>query len=226
VLTPWQGGNLSVDWYRIDLDNLIGTDNTMTIVQNNRPGDVVRDARGKLVAVYNRYQNLSRLTTSGFDVELHQRWRTQSFGELGVSSVYTHVRDYRRPQTTGGPLVDYAGTNLGASFSLPADKATTTVDWNIGDFRTAATWYHTGSYDQKASAAASAVQSRVDAYEQFDLYAGWSGFQNLTVYTKVENLFDEQPPYDASFPGIRAPYDFTQYDLRGRTFLIGIDYRL
>lgn len=227
VLTPWQGSSLSVDWYRIELDNLIGTDNNATIVQNNRPADVVRDARGKLVSVFNRYQNLSELTTSGIDVELRQRWQTQNLGEFGVTAVYTHVNDYRRPQTTGGPLVDYAGTNLGASFSLPADKATTTVEWNIASVRTALTWYHTGGYDQKASAAATAVQSRVDAYEQFDLYAGWSSDSgNLTLYTKVENLFDEQPPYDASFPGIRAPYDFTQYDLRGRAFLIGLDYRL
>jgi iron complex outermembrane receptor protein len=227
VLTPWQDSSLSVDWYRIELDNLIGTDNTTTIVQNNRPADVVRDSRGKLVAVYNRYQNLSELTTSGIDVELRQRWQTQNIGEFGVTAVYTHVHDYRRPQTTGGPLVDYAGTNLGASFSLPANKATTTVEWNIASVRTALTWYHTGGYDQKASTAATAVQSRVDAYEQFDLYAGWtSASDNLTVYTKIENLFDEQPPYDASFPGIRAPYDFTQYDLRGRAFLIGLDYRL
>jgi len=228
VLTPWQGSSLSVDWYRIELDNLIGTDNTATIVQNNRPDEVVRDARGKLLAIYNRYQNLSELTTSGFDVELRHRWQTDNIGDFGVTAVYTHVHDYRRPQTTGGPLVDYAGSNLGGtSFSLPRNKATTTLEWNIASVRSALTWYHTGGYDQKASTAASAVQSRVDAYEQFDLYAGWSSSSNnLTVYTKIENLFDELPPHDAAFPGIRAPYDFTQYDLRGRVFLIGLDYRL
>lgn len=227
VLTPWRGSSLSVDWYRIELDNLIGTNNTTTIVQNNRPGDVVRDARGKLIAVYNRYQNLSELTTSGIDVELRQRWQTENAGDIGLTAVYTHVHDYRRPQTIGGPLVDYAGSNLGASFSLPRNKATTTLEWDVASVRSALTWYHTGGYDQKASAAASAAQSRVDAYEQFDLYAGWSSSSNhLTVYTKIENLFDELPPHDASFPGIRAPYDFTQYDLRGRVFLIGLDYRL
>lgn len=104
--------------------------------------------------------------------------------------------------------------------------AATTLEWNITDFRTALTWFHTGGYDQKASAAATAVQSRVDSYEQLDLYFGWSGIENLTLYTKVENLFDEEPPHDASFPGIRAPYDFTQYDLRKRSFLVGLNYRL
>jgi iron complex outermembrane receptor protein len=176
--------------------------------------------------VYNRYQNLSELTTSGFDVELHQRWQTEAAGEFGVTGAYTHVRDYRRPTIVGGPLVDYAGNNLGVSFSLPRNKATTTFEWNIAEIKTAVTWYHIGGYDQKASSAATAVQSRVDAYEQFDLYLGWSGVSNLTLYTKLENLLDEEPPYDASFPGIRAPYDFTQYDLRGPSFLIGMDYRL
>ena len=119
--------------------------------------------------------------------------------------------------------MDYAGSNLGPS--LPRNNATTTLGWKLADFDTWLTWYHTGGYDQKASAAASAVQSRVDAYNQLDLYLAWSGIDKLTLYAKVENLLDEAPPHDASFPGIRAPYDFTQYDLRGRYFQLGFDYR-
>ena len=49
--------------------------------------------------------------------------------------------------------------------------------------------------------------------------------EKATVYVKVDNVLDEEPPHDASFPGIRAPYDFTQYDLRGRYFQLGFDYR-
>ncbi len=223
VLSPWADTSLSVDWYKIELENLIGTANSATVVQNNVPADVIRDARGKLVAVYNRYQNLSELSTSGFDIELRQRWRTAAAGDFGLTSNYTHVRDYRRPTVVGGPLEDYAGSNLGPS--LPRNKATTTLDWNLRDFSAALTWFYTGGYDQKASTAASAVQSRVDHYDQFDLYLGYSGIDKLTVYAKIENLADEEPPIDASFPGIRAPYDFTQYDLRGRYFTVGFDYR-
>ena len=100
-------------------------------------------------------------------------------------------------------------------------KATTTADWSFRDFTTALTWYHTGGYAQTRSTA----QSRVDGYDQFDLYVAWSGLDKLTLYAKVQNLLDEEPPYDASFPGIRAPYDFSQYDLRGRYFSVGFDYR-
>ena len=222
VVSPWADTSLSLDWYRIELDHLIGTNNTTTIVQRNDPADVIRDSRGKLVAVYNRYQNLSALTTSGLDAELSQRWRTGA-GDIALTSAYTHVLEYRRPQTVDGPLVDYAGSNLGPS--LPRNKLTSRFGWSTGDFETALTWYRTGGYDQKASVAATAVQSRVDAYDQLDLYAGWSGIEGLTLYAKVDNILDEEPPHDASFPGIRAPYDFSQYDLRGRYFQVGFDYR-
>ncbi|MFB3129559.1 MAG: TonB-dependent receptor domain-containing protein, partial [Lysobacteraceae bacterium] len=123
----------------------------------------------------------------------------------------------------GGPLVDYAGSNLGAT--LPKDKATTTLDWKYGDFNAAVTWYYTSSYRQEASTAAKAVQQRVGSYSQYDLYLAYTGIDKLTVYAKVQNLADKTPPYDASFPGIRAPYDFSQYDLRGRYFTLGFDYR-
>jgi len=223
VLSPWANTNLSVDYYRIELENLVGTNNTQTLVTNDVPGAVLRDERGKLLAVYNRYQNLSTLETSGIDVELRQRFPTERFGEFNLGAAFTHVRDYKRPTVAGGALVDHAGSNLGAT--LPRNKATTSLDWSIGDFRTALTWYYTSGYDQKASAAAQSVQDRVDAYNQFDLYLGYTGLEQLTVYAKVQNLSDEEPPYDAAFPGIRAPYDFSQYDLRGRYFTVGFDYR-
>ncbi|WP_312252690.1 TonB-dependent receptor [Stenotrophomonas sp.] len=223
VLSPWSNTNLSVDYYKIELDNLVGTNNSQTLVTDNVPGAVLRDDRGKLLAVYNRYQNLSSLKTSGIDVELRQRIPTESFGDFTVSSAFTHVRDYRRPTVVGGPLVDYAGSNLGAT--LPKNKATTTLDWRYADVKAALTWYYTSGYDQKASTAAAAVQDRVDAYNQLDLYLAYTGFEQLTLYAKVQNLADKEPPYDASFPGIRAPYDFSQYDLRGRYFTVGFDYR-
>lgn len=219
VLSPWADTSLSVDWYRVELDNLIGTSNSASIVQQNDPADVIRDARGKLLAVYNRYQNLTELKTSGIDVELRQRWNTASAGGFGVSSVYTHVLEYRRQNTAGGPLVDYAGSNL--SFTLPRSKSATTLDWDYSDFSAALTWYHTSGYAQTRSTA----QSRVDGYDQFDLYLAWKGIEKLTLYAKLQNLLDEEPPYDASFPGIRAPYDFSQYDLRGRYVSVGFDYR-
>ncbi|HEY6642801.1 TonB-dependent receptor [Povalibacter sp.] len=223
VFSPSRETSVSVDWYQIKLDNLIGTNNTTAIVNRNDPADVIRDSRGKLLAIYNRFQNLTELETSGLDFELRQVWRTDVAGDFTLSGVLTHVLEYSRPQTVGGPMVDYAGNNRGPS--LPKNKATTSLNWQYGDFNTGVTWFHTAGYDQLANTTAAAVQSRVDGYEQFDFNVAWSGFEGLTLYTKIENVFDEMPPYDASFPGVRAPYDFSQYDSRGRYYQVGAEYR-
>jgi iron complex outermembrane recepter protein len=220
VFTPTRDTALSIDWYQIKLDNLIGTGNTTAIVQGNNPADVIRDPRGKLQAVYNRYRNLSALETSGIDVDFSQRWRTEDWGTFTASSAYTHLLEYKRPNAAGGPLLDYAGSNRGAT--LPAHKATTRLAWNRDVFDANLTWYYTSGYDQVPVVGG---QSRVDAYHQFDLYAAWSGLERVTLYAKIENLLDEAPPHDASFPGVRAPYDFGQYDLRGRYFRVGFDVR-
>ena len=223
VFSPWQGGSLSVDYYRIEVDNVIGSGNTTTLIAENNPANVLRDANGKLQAVYNRYQNLSELQTSGIDIEARQRWETAAYGSFGISTALSHVIEYKRPQVIGGPLVDYAGSNRGST--LPDTKATTTADWSYGNWRTALTWYYTAGYQQRASTAATALQKDVASYSQLDLYLGYTGFENLNLYAKVQNIGDRTPPFDASYPGIRAPYDFGQYDLRGRYITVGFDYR-
>ncbi|MFC4728547.1 TonB-dependent receptor plug domain-containing protein [Coralloluteibacterium thermophilus] len=223
VFSPTEATSISLDYYRLELDNLIGTSNTTTLVRENDPDVVIRDADGRLVAIRNSYQNLTELRTSGFDAELSHRVATAGAGEFRVSSVFTHVRDYRRPATVGGPLVDYAGNNRGPA--LPRNKATTTLGWRLGDLDTALTWYHTAGYDQYAVSGAE-VPARVPSHDQFDLYVGWSGIANLDLYAKVQNVTDRAPPYDPSgFSGLRIPYNLSQYDLRGRYFTLGFDYR-
>ena len=220
VFTPTRQTVLTFDWYNIKLDNLVGTNNTATIVQANNPEDVIRDERGKLLAIYNRYQNLTSLETSGVDLDISHRWSIETLGNFNLSTAYTHVIEYKRPNTAGGPMLDYAGSNRGTL--LPANKATTRLAWSRDALSANLTWYYTSGYNQIPIVA---DQKRVDAYNQFDAYLGWDYSEKLSVYAKVENLLNEEPPFDASFPGIRAPYNFGQYDLRGRYFRVGFDVR-
>ena len=65
---------------------------------------------------------------------------------------------------------------------------------------------------------------RLPAIEPF----AWQAGQYIDVMLPGERRRSfslANPPHDASFPGIRAPYDFTQYDLRGRYVTVGFDYR-
>lgn len=221
--------SISLDYYKIELSNLIGRDDPTAVVTANNSSDVVRDANGRLVAIYNRTKNLTELKTSGFDVQLSRRFATESAGQFNVSSALTYVRDYRRQNVAGGPLVDYAGTN-GYQTALPDLKATTQLDWNYNDWNTSLTWYHTAGYDQKQiTPGVNGVASKVDAYNQFDLYLGYRGFDRLTLYAKVANIANKLPPYDpsgytSSAVSQRAPYEVAHYDLIGRYITVGFNY--
>lgn len=221
VFTPTSDTVFSIDYYRLELDNLIGTGNSAAIVLANNPANVIRDARGKLQAVYNAYQNLTELETQGIDFDFSQRWRHSELGEFVFSSVWSHVLDYKRQSVPGGPLLDWAGTNQGGV--LPETKGTTRIAWRpLEQFEATATWYHTSSYDQ---ATVVGGQSKVDAYNQFDIYLGYELPVGTRIHVKVDNIFNEFPPHDARFPGINgAPYDFGQYDARGRYFQVGFDH--
>lgn len=221
--------SLSVDYYRIELSNLIGRDDPTAVVTANNSADVVRDASGRLVAIYNRTKNLTALKTSGFDVQLSRRVATERAGLFNVSSALTYVRDYRRQNIAGGPLVDYAGTN-GYQTALPDLKATTQLDWNYNDWNAALTWYYTAGYkQQQLTPGVNGVAGKVGSYNQFDAYLGYRGFDKLNLYLKVANLANKMPPYDpsgytSSALSQRAPYEVAQYDLLGRYVTVGFSY--
>ncbi len=95
-----------------------------------------------------------------------------------MTSAYTHVRDYRRPTVVGGPLVDYAGSNLGAT--LPKNKATTTLDWNYSDYTAAvpappvATTRRPAPPPLRCRAASMPTTSSIS-------HLGYTGIENLTL---------------------------------------------
>lgn len=230
VYSPDDATNISVDYYRIELSNLIGRDDATAVVTANNSSDVVRDASGRLVAIYSRAKNLTELETSGFDVQVSRRFATTSAGTFNLSSALTYVRDYRRQAVAGGPLTDYAGTN-GYQTALPDLKATTQLDWTGGDWDAGLTWYHTAGYAQKQlTPGVNGVSDKVGAYNQYDLFLGYRGFDKLELYLKVANLTNEMPPYDASgytssALSQRAPYEVAHYDLLGRYVTVGFNYR-
>lgn len=221
VLTPGRNTVFSVDYYRLELENLIGTGNATAIVLANDPSNVIRDADGKLLAIYNAYQNLTELETAGLDFDFSHRWSHDVLGAFNLSSVWTYVLEYSRQSTPGGPLVDWAGTNLGGV--LPEIKGTTRLAWRpLESFEASASWRYVDGYDQATPVGG---QTRVDTYNQFDLYLGYELPRGTRVHLKVDNIFNTFPPHDARFPGINgAPYDFGQYDGRGRYFQIGFDH--
>jgi outer membrane receptor protein involved in Fe transport len=69
---------------------------------------------------------------------------------------------------------------------------------------------------------------RVPAYGQVNLTATYSPVKQWTVYGKVTNLLDREPPYDPLWLGFptATPYDPSLYNNEGRYLELGVKYRL
>lgn len=207
VLLLWVNINLSVDYYCIQLDNLVGINNIQILVNDNVVGVVQCDECGKLQVVYNCYQNLSELKILGIDVELCQCILIVVFGDFIVFLVYIYVCDYCCLIVVGGLLVDYVGSNLGVI--LFKDKVIIMLDWKYGDFNVVVIWYYISGYCQEVSIVVKVVQQCVGSYSQYDLYLVYIGIDKLIVYVKVQNLVDKMLLYDVLFLGICVLYDFS-----------------
>ena len=63
------------------------------------------------------------------------------------------------------------------------------------------------------------------SYTTYDLYGRYNITTNFGVIASIINLTDEQPVFDPSFS---TTYFFDRqagYDIRGRIFRIGVDYK-
>ena len=142
----------------------------------------------------------------------------------------------------GGPYVakfeedgvDNAGRN-GGTVTVPRWKGFASVDWDQGPWTVSGRINYVHSYYQDFLAGSfftpqdprfqsGTYPERVPSYTTFDLYGRYNITANLSVSGSVLNIFNRTPPYD---PGIDATnfYDFTQYDVRGTIYRVGVSYK-
>ena len=219
---PTRRAAFAVDWYKIVINEVIGTGNIQQIIDGNDPAVVVRNSNGTIAYVNFDYQNLNALSTQGFELKFHDSVPT-SAGTFTVSSDWTYVWNFE--QTSGGVAVDFAGndgaidTPYGASF--PRWRGRTSLGWSYRRFDAVLTHLFTGPYLLTQEV------GRVSPYNQFNLNATFGVTSALKVYATIDNLTNRNPPYDPlwlEFP-TATPYDPSLYSDEGRYVEVGVRYR-
>ena len=219
IIAPDSTSSIGLEFYSIEQKNLIASDSFQFIVDNPNlfPGQVIRDSTGNILSVSSGYRNLTALRTMGYDLDFKKSLSLASLGKLTLNGTWTYIQRFKFQPAAGEDLLDSAGNNNYGP--LPRMKATTSLTWEYQAFTTTLTYLFTGDYQQENSA----LQDRVGEYRQYDFYVSWEGIKNLKLYAAVLNLADKHPPFDASQGGL--PYDFSQYDARGRYFRAGLSYK-
>ena len=232
VYSPPQipGFNVSVDYYNIDIDDVITTIGAQDIVTRCAAGNqdmcsrITRDsATNAITRIVSTYVNLSNYKTDGVDVEMSysmdaSRVHSSLDGRLRLRTVGTWVNNLTT--NDGVSEIDYVRSQ-GYSFGLgvPEFRVVSSLDYSGPVFgaNLRARYISPGNYNNTVDL----VNGHIKAYTYVDLgvrakLPEFNGY-NVELYANATNLFDKEPPIGSLY----SPY----YDVIGRYVTLGARMR-
>ena len=247
VFEPLQGTSMSLDWYHIERrDEILSADANVILANPGAyPGaQVIRDQPdveypnlpGRVLAVTAPYQNGSRTTTSGFDLDMAHRFALPG-GRLTANLVMTYVKAFRRTQPTG-EVLEYVGTHGPTSLSgnggTPRVRGSFRLSYDSGPLTATGIANFVSGMRGIESAGSSCLndtnyhnpdECRIASFTWFDLTGSYKLSRNVEVYGAVKNLFDRLPPYDPqTYGAVNFNPTFHLAGAIGRFFSVGARY--
>ena len=209
--------NLSVDYYKIHIDDAIEFATTDYLYQNCLDQPVAtalsspycqaisRDPRFGTTALSNTPEaNLATIDTAGVDLQFD--WSTQlsdiwknAPGRFSLNVVSTFLINYDTMSAPGQPIQRWygtmgptlSGTDPGAGYAY---KVNTTFGYAVGPAVISLTWKHLPQVNAASAVSPGNVTLPTAAYDLFGLNTNWSLPHGLQLRFGIQNLFDVQPP--------------------------------
>ncbi|MFT4939723.1 MAG: iron complex outermembrane receptor protein [Paraglaciecola sp.] len=189
--------DFSMDYYSYDIENIIDSDTQFVFTNFGGDASVVQRIPtadptdpGEVVQIFDSFQNLGDLKTSGLDLDLNYHLES-GYGEFNFAYVMNYVLDFEelRPDADGGKRI----AKQEGDFEQPEVRWTTSIDWSQDDFGAALAFNYIGEF--KGSADAGFGDKTVDSMTTVDLRLSYRGLENSTFVLGATNLFNEEPPY-------------------------------
>lgn len=237
VYNPHQidGLSLEVNWWRIDLRNVISSVGANDVLQNCYLGvqsscaAFHRDpVSGQVKDLYYGLANIGYEKLEGEDVGFRYRLPMLPIGQLAVGSDISYYAKFESQAKAGAPVQQQIG--WGSIWRIRGDAF---VRWSMGDW--SATW-RTRYFSSLRELCAYGTVSECNMPDHIDPYRGaspanrigaiafndvsvsWKGGNWGNVTAGINNVLDRQPPITYSVPSGDAPIQ-PAYDL-GRYFFV------
>ena len=233
VYEPSDNWLIAVDYYRIEVDDKIGSLTVQEIVDNEALfPELVTRVNGSLsqpgAEVRSNLQNLEQEEGDGIDLSTNVNWETRfgsMFADLRVAYLLSHDRQASRLQ----PLCDDAGTT-----SEPEWRANVQVGLLRNDWSAVVTGRYIGDQVEYPGGRDTANNScepsptsqprRIDDYLEVGLNGSYFIDDDTTVAIGVQNLTDEEPPFSLTAAGGWPWFDQALYDIRGRRYYLSLSH--
>jgi iron complex outermembrane recepter protein len=249
--SPWDSDYLnrllvSIDYFSIELEDVIGSIDASTIVQRcfNREGAnptydnnnqwcqlFQRDqGNGGVIDLKQLQENNAFTNTSGIDLTVNYGFPLgESAGDLGFQwlTSWTEKFETQTAITPFDPVYDYVGT-IGSTTgtSVPEWKSTLVTTWSIDAWQVAATARYIDSMDHANTVTGGSplANTSVKSTTYLDLSAKFDVTENFSVRASINNVTNQEPRLYT--PSVQANTDPSLYDVLGRSFFVGVNFRL
>jgi len=237
VLSPTRDLSVGVDFFRIEITDIIQTPGAQEVVSRFRAGDTAYQnlvvlSGNDVDTVFTVTSNLGKANVSGVDLFANYR-QNLGPGRVDIALNGTYMSRFQQTSPSGavsqkvGTTVDENGTPV-----LGADDGGVVLRWkhSLSATYTMGSW--SGTLTQNFSKGYRAGNDLNDDpvfigdKSLFDLNIGYRGIKNLTLGVGAKNIFNKQPdvftPVSNQF---QSGYDVTQYDPRGRVIYVNASYK-
>lgn len=237
------GLNISVDYYDIDIEDVIGEFSAQEVLDQcyvaGNPaacanmvrvnGDFTAPSSGvRLLTTNLEFRRAEGIEIGfGFGLDLGE------FGDLQFSGTINKYLTQESQSSALTPVLDckgFYGTSCDPVSDLRWVQRTT---WNFRDLTLSLQWRHINSIDvETPEAAATFVEFRsIDDYNYLDLYADYSLWDDKIKLTLgINNLTDEDPPVVGNESGDTSSNSGntypSNYDVLGRVYTFGVGITL
>jgi len=235
-----EGLQFSADYYKIQVDEAIGTLGGQTVANRCFAGAtefcslVDRDpVSGEITRIRNVLLNVNSVITKGIDVEAQYQFSMGSAGNLDLRLLGTIVNDLITVDSAGSTQrAGMTGWRAGTQAGMPDWSADLLTSWSRGPLSLTMhnKYIPSGLYNNalvgpnqagyNITLANSANTNEVDSAFYTDLSGQFQIREDkLVVYAAVNNVFDKKPP---TAPSVAGNGNFILFDPIGRSFRLGM----
>lgn len=243
--------NLSLDYYNIEIENVILALSEQNIMDGcyllDKDADGLFCSRiyrspltgtllsGTETGVDASVVNAGKRSTKGVDITADYSFDLASLGALDYRLNAVHVMENIQQDAALFPSVDCVGL-VGKSCLRPDPewRITQTLSWSMDALTISLRWQYLDSLKQDAVALGAADASEyalvtIPSYNYFDLFASYALTEQIELRAGINNLMDKEPPivgneYGGTAENSGNTYPAT-YDAIGRSGFIGVNAR-
>jgi len=221
VWNPLEDLSIGLDYYRIDIDDEVGTlnaqqklDEEFFLRENgttgDEVGDVVRINGGRVAYVTSLKTNIAKKKTQGMDLDISYSFSMGRFGDLHTTAYWTHVLEFEQTDVTNPDVTEH----LDGAIFYPKDRAQVTLAWAMGDYTATVVGNYIGHQSGPSNFCSLEEAQAGDCYfsswTTWDVQVAWATPWNGQITVGARNVFDRDPPHRDEY------YDNYQHDVFGR----------